>query len=244
MIKISLLGSTGRMGQSILSLITSDKEVVCTGAYCRSSSPLLHKIAYQDSAIKTTFSDQLEEVLQDSDVCIDFSLQECLTDHLECILKINIPYVVGVTGMNSEQQELLHKASERISVFYDQNMSLGMNKFKNLIEQTARNFSSETRVTIHDVHHANKLDAPSGTAIAISGLLSHYQNNIEITSERTGDVIGTHTVTFHDEKEDLIFTHNAKSRDVFALGAIEAAKWITTKGSGFYKMRDLILDKA
>jgi len=244
MIKISLLGSTGRMGQSILSLITSDKEVVCTGAYCRSSSPLLNKTAYQDSTIKTTFSDQLEEVLQDSDVCIDFSLQESLTDHLGCILKTNIPYVIGVTGMNAKQHALLHKASERIPVFYDQNMSVGMNKFKNLIEQIARDFSSETRVTIHDVHHANKLDAPSGTAIAISELLSHYQNNIEITSERIGDVIGTHTVTFHDEKEDLIFTHNAKSRDVFALGAIEAAKWINTKGSGFYKMKDLILDKA
>jgi 4-hydroxy-tetrahydrodipicolinate reductase len=244
MIKLSLLGSTGRMGQSILSLMTSDKEVVCTGAYCRSSSPLLNKTAYRDSTINTTFSDQLEEVLQDSDVCIDFSLQESLNDHLDCILKKNIPYVIGVTGMNSEQHALLHKASERIPVFYDQNMSVGMNKFKNLIEQTARNFSSETRVTIHDVHHESKLDAPSGTAIAISELLSHYQNNIEITSERVGDVIGTHTVTFHDEKEDLIFTHKAKSRDVFALGAIEAAKWITTKGSGFFKMKDLILDKA
>lgn len=244
MIKISLLGSTGRMGQSILSLISSDKEVVCSGAYCRSTSPFLHKIAYQDSSLKISFSDQLEEVLQDSDVCIDFSLQDSVTDHLDCIVKTNIPYVIGVTGINSEQLLLLNKASNHIPIFYDQNMSVGMNQFKNLIEQSARNFPPETRVTIHDVHHVNKLDAPSGTAIAISELLSIYQKNIEISSERVGDVIGRHIVTFHGEKEDLIFTHDAKSRDVFALGAIEAAKWITKKESGFFNMKDLILDKA
>lgn len=180
-----------------------------------------------------------------SDVCIDFSHPDCLFSHLEKTKKFKKPIVVGTTGWY-DQMDFVQAFIEKndLSFIYAQNFSLGMHLFMDVVSKAAKLINSNLHydVALSEIHHRHKLDAPSGTAHKLADILIENidrKSNINISSMRVGSVPGTHTVIFNSDHDTITLTHEAHDRSMWALGAIDAAKWIQNK-KGFFTMSDMM----
>jgi len=178
------------------------------------------------------------------DVLIDFTAPTAVLEHLDYCLQHNIAMVIGVTGFSEEQFKLIETGATQIPIVLSANMSIGVNICYKLLSQAAKLFDSSWNVKVSDVHHQHKKDSPSGTAKHMARVIAAEREvdtaSIEITSERRGEVIGEHMVTFATAAETVTISHTANTRDVFALGAINAARWVNGKKPGFYTMNDII----
>jgi 4-hydroxy-tetrahydrodipicolinate reductase len=178
------------------------------------------------------------------DVLIDFTAPEGVVEHLDYCLQHNIAMIIGVTGFSEEQFKLIEQSATRIPIVLSANMSMGVNICYKLLAQAAKLFDSSWSVKISDVHHQHKKDSPSGTAKHMARVIAAERDidisSIEITSERRGEVVGEHTVVFTSTNETVTINHTANTRDIFATGAINAARWIYGKKPGFYTMNDII----
>ncbi len=253
MIKIGIVGSTGRMGEYLIKNVLEDDALELA---------ILHvfdelKVSVPNSVIITN---SMEEVLKESDVVIDFSAPIATQELCENALKNPTPLVIATTGFNEHQQNLLVEASKEMPILYSSNMSAGIALLKQLVEQvsaTLRDFDIE----IVEQHHRYKVDAPSGTALTlgefaakgrgleldkvrISGrdgqIGARSRDEIAVMALRGGDIVGRHTVGFYGDGEFLELNHTATSRETFSKGAIRASKWITDKESGFYTINDCL----
>lgn len=188
------------------------------------------------------------------DVAIDFSTPNAAFDNISKCLKNNTPIISGTTGWLNKYQEAVKLCKEEKGAFiYASNFSLGVNIFFELNEQLAKmmNNLSQYKVAMEEIHHTQKLDAPSGTAISLAeGIIanSNYKNwkldkegekQIPITSKRIGDTPGTHVVDYSSSVDSIEIKHTAHSREGFALGAVIAAEWILGK-KGVFTMRDVL----
>ena len=186
----------------------------------------------------------LVEIDSIPDVLIDFTAPAGVTKHLEHCLQHNIAMVIGVTGFTEEQFKLIEQSAARIPIVFSANMSIGINVCYKLLAQAAKLFDNTWSVKISDVHHENKKDAPSGTAKHMARVIAAERgidvSDIEIISERRGEIVGEHSVMFVNEAETLTINHVANTRDIFAIGAINAARWVYGKNPGFYTMNDVI----
>lgn len=194
--------------------------------------------------------------LSDADVAIDFSVPTAAFKNIKTCIKYNLPVVSGTTGWldNYEQAVKLCEA-ENSAFLYASNFSIGVNLFFELNEKLAKMMDpfQDYKVAIEEVHHLQKLDAPSGTAISLAQQiignsrkegwqLDHAEENeIPITAKREDNVPGTHTVSYNSEIDSIEIKHTAHSREGFALGAIIAAEWIKNK-KGVFSMRDVLQD--
>lgn len=194
--------------------------------------------------------------LSDADVAIDFSVPTAAFKNIKTCIKYNLPVVSGTTGWldNYEQAVKLCEA-ENSAFLYASNFSIGVNLFFELNEKLAKMMDpfQNYKVAIEEVHHLQKLDAPSGTAISLAQQiignsrkegwqLDHAEENeIPITAKREDNVPGTHTVSYNSEIDSIEIKHTAHSREGFALGAIIAAEWIINK-KGVFSMRDVLQD--
>lgn len=191
-------------------------------------------------------SDDLKLVGIDSnpDVLIDFTAPEGVVEHLDYCLQHNIAMVIGVTGFSEEQFKLIEQSATQIPIVFSANMSMGVNICYKLLAQASKLFDSTWKVKISDVHHQHKKDSPSGTAKHMARVIAAERDidvsNIEITSERRGEVVGEHTVMFTSATETVTINHTASTRDIFATGAVNAARWVYGKKPGFYTMNDVI----
>jgi 4-hydroxy-tetrahydrodipicolinate reductase len=180
----------------------------------------------------------------DPDVLIDFTAPVGVVEHLDYCLQHNIAMVIGVTGFSEEQFKLIEKSATQIPIVLSANMSIGVNICYKLLAQAAKLFDSSWNVKIADVHHQHKKDSPSGTAKHMARVIAAERDidvtSIEIRSERRGEVVGEHTVMFTSATETVTINHTANSRDIFAIGAVNAARWINGKKPGFYTMNDVI----
>ncbi len=253
MIKVGIVGSTGRMGEYLIKNVLEDSELELT---------ILHvfdelKVAVPDSVIITN---SMEEVLKESSVVIDFSAPIATQELCENALKNPTPLVIATTGLNEHQQNLLVEVSKEMPMLYSSNMSAGIALLKQLVEQvsaTLRDFDIE----IVEQHHRYKVDAPSGTALTlgefaakgrgleldkvrISGrdgqIGARSRDEIAVMALRGGDIVGRHTVGFYGGGEFLELTHTATSRETFSKGAIRASKWIVNQENGFYTINDCL----
>lgn len=192
--------------------------------------------------------------LKNADVAIDFSIPEAAVKNITTCFELGIPVVSGTTGWLEQFYEVLNTCQLRNGSFiYASNFSVGVNLFfelnKKLAEMMAKH--KEYTVDIEEIHHTQKLDAPSGTAISLANDIikkSDYtnwkldnapQNEIPIKALRIEDVKGTHTVSYHSSIDTLSIKHEAHSREGFALGAILAAEWLKGK-NGVYTMKDVL----
>lgn len=208
------------------------------------------------------FSDP-EEITAGADVLIDFSSPALLSSLLEFGKKRGLPLVLCTTGYGREQVETVERASHEIPIFYSSNMSMGINLLLELVKKAERVLGADFDVEIIETHHNQKLDAPSGTALMIADAVSeasgsemHYlydrhsqrkkrgRDEIGIHSVRGGTVVGEHQVIFAGPQEVLTITHSAQSREVFALGALNAAVFLSHQAAGLYSMADLIQQEA
>jgi 4-hydroxy-tetrahydrodipicolinate reductase len=195
--------------------------------------------------------------LRACDVVIDFSLPSSAHDVIHRCFELDIPLVSGTTGLGNTLEEAKHRClNENKSFFYAPNFSIGVNIFFEINRKLASLMAEHTdyQPQIHETHHIHKLDAPSGTAIALANDIekNHPGYNrgwsmdagtepgkVVISSDRIGEVPGTHTVKWGAETDTLEITHTAHSRKGFALGAVKAAEWIIGR-KGFFGMKDLL----
>jgi len=244
MIKLAISGCCGRMGAKIATLATQDPDLSVTALFERSDNPNIGKdfgeflgVGKKDIAILSN----ADEAIKKSDVVIDFTAPEATTKNIESAVKNKKAMVIGTTAIDQDGVKIIKEASKRIPIVFSPNMSVGVNLLFNLMKE-ASGILKDYNVTMSEAHHKHKKDAPSGTAKKLAQIIKDVKGecDIPIDSIREGEIIGDHTVIFDGEFERLAFSHHAKSRDVFASGALVAAKFVAGKKSGFFTMQDVL----
>ena len=201
---------------------------------------------------------KIEDIKQDVDVIIDFSVPVATFEILKYARKNHIPTVIATTGFNDEELKEIENISREIPIFKSSNMSLEINLMVNLVQKVAE-VLKESDIEIIEAHHNKKIDSPSGTAILLANAINKvfegekYYNldrmskrekrdkkEIGFSSIRGGNIVGEHTVQFYGENETLEITHKSYSRQVFAEGALKAARFIVNQSVGLYDMEDLV----
>jgi 4-hydroxy-tetrahydrodipicolinate reductase len=176
------------------------------------------------------------------DVLVDFSTPAALQASLDRAVSAGIPILVGTTGLDDLANPRIAAAAEQVAVLRAANTSLGIAILADLVERAAAVLGPEWDIAIQDIHHAKKVDAPSGTALALGEAASRGRGSTKIgyVSIRGGTVAGDHDVLFLGPEERLILSHRAESRAIFARGALAAARFLHGKPPGLYSMRDVI----
>tara|TARA_B100000963_G_C22456718_1_gene593724 strand:- start:76 stop:750 length:675 start_codon:yes stop_codon:yes gene_type:complete len=222
--KIAILGN-GKMGKKISQL----------------SKKRGHKIiCFSNSKIHTTSLN-----FKNIDVAIDFSTPKSAFENISYALNNNTPVISGTTGWLDKLKQIEYLCEIKKGTFlYSSNFSLGVNIFFELNKKLAELLKDENyKQKIHEIHHTQKMDSPSGTAISLAEQINKVTNKTtQITSERIDNQIGIHQVTYTSELDQIEIKHSAKNRDGFAIGAIIAAEWIQGK-QGVYNMQDVLFKK-
>lgn len=247
MTRIILSGCLGRMGKKITEIVseTEGTEIVCGVDIAEGAAPYPIYKAYG-------------EIQEDADVIIDFSHPANFEKMMAFAKERHMPVVVSTTGLSEDQKAQMKVLSSEIPVFFSANMSLGINLLIRLAKQAAAILEPNFDIEIIEKHHNKKLDAPSGTALAIADGISESlkeapeyvydrhsvrkqraKNEIGLHAIRGGTIVGEHDVLFAGPDEVITLSHSAGSRDVFAQGAVRAAKFMPGKPAGFYSMDDL-----
>jgi len=236
MIKLAISGCQGRMGQSITRLALEDQRFMICALLEYKEHPKVGQMV-NDMPISADTS-----VLEKSDVLIEFTLPEGTMNNLQACVEHHVKMVIGTTGLSPEQVEKIKKASETIPIVFASNMSVGVNILFKLTEMVAAKIEQNYTINMSEAHHIHKKDAPSGTAktlaeIAESASGQKVQN---IESIREGEIIGDHSVVFESEEDIITVSHHAKNRDIFAKGALVAAKFLADKETGLFNMQDVL----
>lgn len=252
MINILLSGCNGKMGQVITRLASQRDDLKIAAGYD------------QNTALQNTypvFSD-LGKCNIDIDVIIDFSHPTALDNLLQFAVSKKIPAVIATTGLVNTQIQMLSDASKRIPIFFSANMSLGVNLLIDLVKKAARVLEKDFDIEIVEKHHNQKIDAPSGTALAIADAINssleqqqeyiydrhsrrkkRSKTEIGIHAVRGGTIVGDHSVIFAGNDEIIEINHIATSKEIFAVGSLNAAAFLYKKSAGMYNMNDLIQSK-
>lgn len=250
MIRMIMHGCNGAMGQVITAIAAEDEELsIVAGIDPRdgknNSYPVFHS---------------LEECSVEADVIVDFASANAVDGLLEYSRTRKIPAVVCTTGLSKEQERKLEETSKEVAILRSANMSLGVNLLLKLVKEAAAVLAGAGfDIEILEKHHNQKLDAPSGTALALADSINdamdgayHYKydrsqtrekrdkKEIGIQAIRGGTIVGEHDVIFAGQDEVVTFNHTAYSKAIFARGAVSAAKFLAGKGPGLYQMSHVI----
>jgi 4-hydroxy-tetrahydrodipicolinate reductase len=244
MLAVALFGATGRMGGAILNALSAASDLRLVGALASSRSAWLGRDigevgdgAHPRGVIVT---DDPAAALARAQVCIDFSIAEAASRHLEACIERQCALVLGVTALDDAFEARLSAAARRIPIVQSPNMSLGVNVCFSLVERAARALDNYD-VEIVDIHHRHKRDAPSGTALQFGRLIDAAgARRATFSSVRTGEVVGEHTVLFADANERVEITHRTAGRAPFAAGALSAARWVVRQPPGRYGMQEVL----
>jgi 4-hydroxy-tetrahydrodipicolinate reductase len=191
--------------------------------------------------------DDLDALVASSDVVIDFSLPAGTGQVLDSVVRRGKPLVCGVSGLDDDMMDRLDKAASTVPVVYDRNMSLGAAILERSVREAAASLGMDFSVAISEVHHIHKKDAPSGTALKLGEAVAAARGeegtgSVEFSSERRGEVAGDHDVVMSSRTERLTFAHSVTTRQVFADGAIRAARWVVRQDRGRYAMGDVLFE--
>lgn len=249
MTNIILSGANGKMGRVITRLASEDKD-------CKIVAGVdISDFGENDYPVFKNFVD----IDVEADVIVDFSHPSVLSGLLEYAREKKLPVIIATTGLTEEQRTSLVEYSKEIPVFFSANMSLGINLIIALAKKATAILEGNFDIEIVEKHHNQKIDAPSGTALAIADAISdtlsqtpeyvydrhsvrkkREEREIGIHSIRGGSIVGEHQVIFAGQDETIELKHQATSKEVFAVGSIKAAKFMNGKPAGFYTMDDLI----
>ncbi|HTF99257.1 MAG TPA: 4-hydroxy-tetrahydrodipicolinate reductase [Nitrospirota bacterium] len=264
MIKAAVTGAAGRMGSRIVNILAASEGITLGAALERKSHPLLGQDAGGPAAIAPTgirISDDLSAGVKAVDVLIDFTFPEVSLQNLKICAEQGKPAVIGSTGFTKEQLAEARKLVGAVPCVLSPNMSVGVNVCFKVLADIAKILGPDFDAEIVEAHHRMKKDAPSGTAVRMGEVVAaalgrDYRANAKyhregMTGERTrdeigmqtirgGDIVGEHTVYFIGMGERIELTHRAHTRDMFARGAVRAAKWVVGKQPGLYDMQDVL----
>ena len=186
--------------------------------------------------------------LNDISAVIDFSSPEGFKACISSCIENKLPLISGTTGLTDEHFKLVSSAKKSIPILLASNMSIGIANLKSSIEKYLSSISIPSKCKIIEIHHTKKKDSPSGTAIEIQSFLenlpgSKIDSPIDVQSLRIGNIFGIHRIIFENAEGITTFQHIANSRNIFAKGALKAAKWINTKQAGEYSFADFLNKK-
>ena len=263
-IRISLPGAGGRMGGMLVSEIAKADDLRLVVATDRAGSPHIGLDAGVLAGVGPTdvlLGSDPASLFSDSDVVIDFSAPEASLQHAVLAAETGTAIVIGTTGLSAEQEAVLRQAATQTAIVYCANTSVGVTLLTQLVEQVAAQLTSGWDIEILETHHHHKLDAPSGTALAlgkaaargrqvdldqVSDIVRNGQTGARTEGDigfavlRGGDVAGEHSAIFYGESERVEITHRANDRVIFARGALRAARFAATAAPGFYDMQDVL----
>jgi len=251
MTRILLSGANGRMGQAIVKLASNRND-------CKIVAGIdINTNVKNDFEVYASFSEVPEDL--DVDVIIDFTNPSLLIPLADFARDRKTPLVVATTGLSKQDMEYLQETAKTTSVLYSANMSLGICLLKDLVKRAVLFLGEGFDIEIIEKHHNQKLDAPSGTALALADSINAVDNNkyeyiydrhsrkakrspkeIGFSSIRGGNIVGDHDVIFAGNNEIIEISHKALSRDIFADGALRAALFLKDNEKGFYTMDDLL----
>ncbi len=262
-LKIVIAGCSGRMGHALLESVFADADLVLHGALDRAGNPQLGRDAGEQfgivSGVKVT--DNIDEALKNADVLVDFTRPEASMAYLAACQAQQVKMIIGTTGFSAEQKLAIETAAKQSAIVFAPNMSVGVTLLINLVQAAAKVLNTGYDIEVLETHHRHKVDAPSGTALRLGeAAASALGRNLEacavygregVTGERDpstigfatvrgGDVVGDHTVLFAGIGERVELTHKASSRATFALGALRAAKFLSSKQHGLFDMQDVL----
>lgn len=248
MTKIILSGANGKMGRVIQNVVSlrDDCEIVA-GVDLNT-----------ESSIFPVYSN-INEVIEEADVIIDFSNPAALENLLAYSEANNLPIVIATTGFDENQKEMIIEASQKCPVFFTYNMSMGINLLASLAKKAVSVLGSDFDIEIIEKHHNQKIDAPSGTALMLADAIceeindpmkyeydrhskreKRTKNEIGLHAVRGGTIVGEHDIMFCGRDEIITLSHSARSKEIFAVGAVNAAVYMNGRTAGMYDMSELI----
>ena len=262
--KIGVTGCAGRMGKMLLNRVLTNKDCELAGGSERRESGFIGRdlgevIGVRPLGISVT--SYPFELFNACEAVLDFTAPAASVEHAKIAAETGKILIVGTTGLSADQMELLKKCAEKTVIVAAPNMSVGVNLLFALVKQAAAVLDPSYDIEIVEMHHRNKADAPSGTALGLGNAAAegrqielksaaryerHGNTGVRPADEigfaalRGGDVVGDHTVIFAGQGERIELTHKASSREIFADGAIKAALWAQNKPKGLYSMQDVL----
>jgi len=252
-INLSITGCMGRMGQQLIKSSKNNKNFKLVSL---TENKLINK---KISGVKPGLNNI--ESFKNTNIIIDFTVPKCTIEILKIATKLKKKVVIGTTGFSQKDENLIKKFSRKIPILKSGNMSLGVNLLMYLTEITSKSLGSSFLSKVYEVHHRQKTDYPSGTALMLGKGIADgknkkfyniigkkylnkksfpYSKKINFNSIRKGDIIGEHEVRFSSGKEIVKLNHESFDRALYSEGALTAAMWLMSKKPGLYSMRDLL----
>jgi len=264
MLSVTITGSSGRMGRALIETLAASSKARLHAAVDRGGSTLLGLDAGEFAgvgALDVSIRDDLALVLPGTNAVIDFTRPEATLNYLPLCVAAGVPMVIGTTGFSVEQRALIETAAQRIPIVLAANFSVGVNLCLKLLDTAARVLDDGFDIEIIEAHHRHKVDAPSGTALALGQAVANAlgrdlqecavygregmtgerdPKTIGFATVRGGDIVGDHTVLFAGIGERIEIIHKASSRATFARGAVHAADWVKGQNPGLYDMQNVL----
>lgn len=239
MISIGISGICGRMGRRIAALAGEQDDIQVVLGLEREGHP---QGGESVEGVCVTFDSR---DIRKCECLIEFSLPAATVEHLPYAVDLRKCVVIGTTGFSPQELKQIEEASRLVPIVFSPNMSIGVNLIFRLIKDAAKTLRSYG-VIIEEAHHVHKKDSPSGTAKQIARILRHEGFDIpdeDIIAIREDEIVGDHSVVFKSDTDEIEISHSAKSRDIFAQGALVAARWAAArKAPGLYSMEDVLSD--
>ena len=250
-INISVVGALGRMGKLLVKQITKDKRFNLKSITDIHAGKYIGKFKTEHNNLET---------FKKTDIIIDFSRPKVSLQILHFAKKLKIKVIIGTTGFTKKQSDLIKNYSKHIAVFKSGNMSLGINLLEHIAQILSKIIPNNYNILIKDNHHIKKIDYPSGTALMLARAVAngknknlnkikgknflntkgkYTKNKINFIITRRGNTIGEHSVCFNNNIENIELKHVAYSRELFVIGALNAAFWLNTKRKGLFNMQDM-----
>jgi 4-hydroxy-tetrahydrodipicolinate reductase len=260
--RIAIAGASGRMGHMLIQAVLDAEDLTLTVALDHAGADTVGQDAGLFLGRKTgvIVTDDLDALAQ-ADCLIDFTRPEGTLNHLRACVKHGVKCVIGTTGFDAEGKQAIRAAAQKISIVFAPNMSVGVNVTLKLLETAARLLNSGYDVEVFEAHHRNKVDAPSGTALAMGEAVARtwgvalddvadwarhghtgvrQDGHIGFSVVRGGDIVGDHTVYFCGTGERIEITHRSSSRATYAQGSLRAARYLARKEFGLFDMQDVL----
>lgn len=263
--KIGIVGAAGRMGRMLVTAVMNTDGASLAGGTEIAGSPFIGKSVItcenEETESHPLIIDSPRALFEACDVVIDFSAPVATVAHAALAAETNTALIIGTTGLDAAQQASVNAAGSQTALVQAANYSVGVNLLLGLVEQASRILPDAYDIEVLEMHHHHKVDAPSGTALALGHAAAAGRNvNLDdvadkvrdgITGERKqgdigfatlrgGDVVGDHTVMYAGPGERIEISHKAASREIFASGAVRAAIWACTQKPGVYSMKDVL----
>lgn len=263
-VSVSIPGGNGRMGRTLIGLITENLNYELASSTClpgEDEEGLDVGILSGKNKISKKLTSDTSSLFLNSNVLIDFTVPEATMFHVQKCYENDMSIVIGTTGLTASQEDELLIFAKKIPIVYSANFSIGVTLLSNLVSNATKVLGKEWDVEILEMHHKNKIDSPSGTALMLgkSAAAARRQNLSDVKSIsrdgivgkrksdeigfavlRGGDVVGEHSVIFSNDGERIELAHKATDRSIFAAGALRAAFWSTKAKPGLYSLSDVL----